>query len=134
MKRLTTLLIGLALGCGGGGDADVDAGNQAADASNSTRYFEHALFENPEDCPDDLTFNCYPGIELCDDGSAHLLVTDIMNGGTYVEDSTAIVATFDGGDVPATMIFTPSTDGRTLTDDWQTWEWLATAVEYSSCD
>lgn len=83
----------------------------------------------------DPLFNCVPSVHLCADGTADMLVTDILNSGTYVDNGDTIETMWGAGDVPDTIVFTVSPDGTVLTDDWNQWEWtLNPAPEFPLCD
>ena len=112
----------------GGADA---AAPDAAAAAAAHGLYEHRL----PDCVSDGLTNCAPSIELCPDGSATMLVTDIANGGTYTVEGDEITARFEVGDVPDVIVFTRSDDAGTLVDDWLEWEWLRVEdPEFSGCD
>lgn len=143
MKPLI-LFVGLAaLGCGGGdedggggaetgADADVETGADASGAA--TARYEHPLFEDPADCPDDPLYNCTPVLELCADGKAVMLVTDIVNTGTYERAGDVITSKWDVGDVPSDIVFAVSEGGQVLTDDWRSWEWTFAEDDFSFCN
>jgi hypothetical protein len=118
----------IASACGDAGDAapeiSADAAPASVDAASADhRVYEHALYDDPDDCPDDPLFNCAPSMSLCADGSATILVTDIMNAGSYAETDDAITTTWEAGDVPSEIEFAIADDGSTLEDDWQGWTW-----------
>jgi hypothetical protein len=118
----------LAAACGGADDATPESGADAAPAAVDAaaadhRVYQHALYDDPDDCPDDPLFNCTPSLSLCADGSATILVTDIVNAGSYTETDDAITTAFESGDVPSEIEFTIADDGATLEDDWQRWAW-----------
>ena len=110
-----------------------DAGRPDAQLP-ALRFYQHALFTDPDDCPDDPLFNCYPMIELCSDGRAVIQVTDIVNGGTYTKTEGTITTTWESGDVPQQITFEATADGRGLTDDWQGWLWEGSEPEFPYCD
>ena len=131
----------LAAGCGDGEPeiAGADAAPAGADASPpdaAAASSVHGLYEHQlPDCVSDGLVNCAPSIELCPDGSATMLVTDIANGGTYTEEGDAITARFEAGDVPDVIVFTRSDGGGVLVDDWLEWEWLRVEdPAFSGCE
>lgn len=79
------------------------------------RYFEYPFFE-PESCPADPIINCSADLAFCEDGTSFILLTDIINIGTYTETGSTIVTNWGVGDVPPTIVFTVQSDG-TVTDD-----------------
>ena len=98
------------------------------------RFFQHSLFTEPGDCPDDPEFNCYPSVELCSDGRAVMMVTDIVNGGTYTKNDGTVTTSWPSADVPSQIVFQTTADGRGLTDDWQGWLWEGSEPEFPSCE
>ena len=52
-----------------------------------------------------FNMNCYQTAEFCPDGSAEMMVTDIINSGTYVIDGQVLTFTRSGpGDVAETVV------------------------------
>lgn len=138
MKQLSLLLLGASLALGCGDDAGTSAGADAATAPDasapeSVRY-ESPFYEDPADCPDDPLFNCTPSLELCADGTATMLVTDIINGGIHEREGEIIATEWGPGDVPPEIGFTASDDGALLTDDWQGWDWSLADGGPRRCD
>lgn len=118
-----------------GGDDEVAAPDAAASIDGAVaahRYFEHVL----PDCEPDGLVNCAPSVDFCDDGTVTMLVTDIVNDGTYTEAGDEIVGTFPTADVPETITFTfQGDDHEVLIDDWSSSEWTLIAdPEFSRCD
>ncbi len=68
------------------------------------RWFETSNL-NGEACPPDPIFNCTSDLMLCQDGSAFLLLTDIINGGSYTETDSEISTNWGQGDAPESMFF-----------------------------
>ena len=70
------------------------------------RAFEHVLYTG-QDCDDAMAagVNCAQWVAFCPDGSAEIVVTDIIDPGTYVLDADGLDASFPGGDAPPTMRF-----------------------------
>ncbi len=118
------------------GDTDTgstaDAANNIDASSSAGRYFEYAFYE-PENCPNDPLFNCTADLELCPDGRAFALVTDIVNAGNYTETAGTISVTWGPGDLPAEIVFSQETDGS-LVDDWNGWTWTPSTTQFSFCD
>jgi len=109
-------LMALIAGCGSSDDQPVNPGvvnPQINSAEN--RRFEHDYFE-VEPCSPDPIVNCTADLVLCKDGSATLLLTDIINGGTYTETSTSISTSWGVGDAPESIVFSKQPDS-TLVDD-----------------
>jgi hypothetical protein len=78
----------------------------AAEAFETSRGFEHVLFEGT-DCDDALAngVNCAMWLSFCPDGSAEIILTDIVNPGTYTLDTDGIDTSWEAGDAPAQMRF-----------------------------
>lgn len=149
---LCLVVVQAGAGCGSGAEPELppdarasgeaDAGKADAamadaepvDALPGVRRFEHSLYADPRDCPSDPLFNCFPQLELCPDGRAFLLWTDILNRGTYAETDGVVEATFEAGDVPERINFTLRDGGQALEDDWRSWAWYRTEPEYPFCD
>ena len=83
------------------------------------RVYAFALFDTPEEC-DELVaqgVNCYQTVDFCPSGEATIVVTDILNRGTYSVSGATITASWETGDVPSDMGFTLDEDTDTLVDD-----------------
>ena len=100
--------------------------------SSIVGYYEHPFYDDLSDCPNDPLFNCTADLALCDDGRAVILVTDIINDGTYTQSGETIAAAWGAGDVPAQVEFTLQSDGS-LIDNWNGWTWLRSSDQSSFC-
>jgi hypothetical protein len=106
----------------------------------SVRYV-HSLAATPADCDTLMAsgINCDQVVEFCANGDAWLLVTDIVNKGTFTYlDGAAQVRFPVAGkepEVPEVLMFSVATDESMLTDGWlrQDWELDATR-SWSMCD
>jgi hypothetical protein len=88
------------------------------------RVYVHDVYDTQQECDEamDLGLNCYQIVEFCDDGEAAIMLTDIINPGTYTLAPNEVTASFPGGDAPDTMIF--SLTGDDLATDSTYWlEW-----------
>jgi hypothetical protein len=119
----------------GSADAGVDTPDASVDTPDAAalvagRTFEHRI----PGCVSDGLLNCAPTVHFCDDGRAEILVTDILNAGTWVASGDGIVASFPVADVPETIRFALAGDGEQAVDDWLAWEWLRVAAPaFSPC-
>jgi hypothetical protein len=103
-----------------------------ADASSfASRRFVHPL----PACPPDPLYNCTPSLELCSGSNrAYMLVTDIVNVGTYLDGNATLRTEFPSGDVPPAIRFGYQAID-VLVDDWLGWTWtLDPAPMFSSCE
>lgn len=102
------------------------------------RTYESAVFETQVECEQAQSqgINCYRVLDLCPDGSAFVMVTDIVNPGTYTRSGTTIEGSFPVGDVPETMTFEHNLMRDSLVDDtWgYVWTRAETAPQLGSCD
>ena len=53
----------------------------------------------------DFFINCYQVLELCPDGSASLMLTDVIDPGTYQRDAEAITTMWGDGGAPSEIVF-----------------------------
>ena len=119
-----------------GSDASQSAadGGTAADAAaqRAHAYYEHVI----PGCESDGLVNCAPSIELCEDGTGTVLVTDILNPIDHQRTGEQVEITRDGpGDIPETFSLELTSDGQLATDDWVEWEWaLVENPPFSTCD
>lgn len=102
------------------------------------RVYVHDIYETDQECEEamDLGLNCYRTVEFCDDGEAAIVLTDIITDGTYTLAPNEVTASFDGGEAPATMIFTLDGDDE-ATDDAYGYLWERTddpLFELGACD
>jgi hypothetical protein len=84
--------------------------------------FKRALFATDKACEDAMRHfgvNCFQEISLEPDGSASVIVTDILNVGTYTIDDGSLTVTLESldGDPGTKLHFTLRADRRTMTDD-----------------
>lgn len=108
----------LAAGCGDDGAAAVDAGGPDASTLTGNRRFAQ-LIDGYDDLPRCQAeappgLNCLRWLELCANGGFVLVVTDIVNEGTYVMAGSAVTATRQApGDGPASFTLTLGAAGFT---------------------
>lgn len=109
---VTLLAIG---GCGPGGEG---ARPHFAEARTYVRLTSE--FPTPEACIEyqrqNPIFNCWHTLELCPDGYATFLVTDIVNVGDYEIIDNTVIAQFPVGDVPPEIEFTIEADGSMVAE------------------
>jgi hypothetical protein len=96
---------------------------------NMERTYSHHLFQTQKDCEDAQKgghwFNCHQVISLHPDGSASVMLTDIMNPASYSIDGDKVVIRRKGdGDMPAEMKLRMDHTGRNLvsTEENLVWE------------
>lgn len=97
------------------------------------RRYVHAFFASQAECDaaqgSGRIMNCCAQATFRANGQAELIVTDIMNAGTYVRGADTIVFTrTTPGDVPAKVTFAIGTDGA-LTDDMASERWVRPATD-----
>ena len=102
------------------------------------RIFVHSLFATEQECEDAQAagMNCYQIMDLCPDGSGTMMLTDIINPGTYVLDGDTLTSSWSSGDAPPTMVF-EGASGDELTDDIWGYAWELTddpLFGLGSCD
>jgi hypothetical protein len=78
-------------------------------------------------------FNCWQTLDLCPDGDAFLIVTDIVNVGTYEVGDAVISTTFESGDVPELVDFAIDVDGNLVAEDLGTRTWERDLAAQSYC-
>lgn len=115
-------------GDGGAGGAGGEGGGTPA-TFPERRAYAHLVepFETEEECiaaqDPEFFINCYQVVELCTDGSAYLMLTDIIDRGTYVRGDGAIETTWEGASgAPPSVTFTVTSE-TTLVDDAYDLEW-----------
>jgi hypothetical protein len=95
--------------------------NLEPDASrfSEPRVYANPLFDTPEECDDLLAqgVNCWQVVDFCPSGEATIILTDIINAGTYAVDDATVTTEWDVGDAPASIVFTLDANADTLTDD-----------------
>ncbi len=94
-------------------------------AFEEPRAYEHVLYTG-QDCDDAMAagMNCAQWVSFCPDGSAEIVLTDIINPGTYELDLDGLDASFPGGDAPPAMRF--DWDGDDLVDEATNNVWTET--------
>lgn len=112
---IATVLLGL-VGCG---DGDGRGGSTGKGGGSSTwgthfaeaRVYKNWLFDNQEACDafnlgQPITFNCFQLFEVSAEGQMVIILTDIVNTGTYSISQDSISCVLDGpGDAPSTFAF-----------------------------
>jgi hypothetical protein len=89
------------------------------------RVYSYDIYATEQECTDAMALglNCYQVVEFCADGEAALMLTDIINPGTYSLAPNLVTAEFPGGDAPGTMVFTLTGDTLATDDvfdlDWE---------------
>ncbi len=117
MKKINRFEGVLALGLG---LAIVSCG--AAKPFSENREYVHSVFKTRTACrvsqremPD---LNCFPSLKLTKDGKAELIVTDVVNHGTYYVFEKTLTIEFEPySEVGDTLTFTLSDDGKSATND-----------------
>lgn len=126
MKKTIMILAMLAVAaCGGPNRNDSSRAKDATGDVQSPQLagstFIHNLFPTKADCvaahrrPGGDFVNCFQSARFGKDGKVALLVTDIMNLGTYTVSGSKVILTFPGGGELPSFVFTVNGDG-TLTD------------------
>jgi hypothetical protein len=102
----------------------------SADPLPSDKTFVRHLFETTAKCQEaqkksGAWFNCSQTVSLYSDGTARIMVTDIINPGTYtVEKDKITVTPTRPSEFADPMIFTLTYNQRNLVDQYlQVWEW-----------
>jgi hypothetical protein len=89
------------------------------------------------DAVQDGLFNCRPSIVLCPDGRYELLVTDIINEGTYAIDGDELRFTMTGaGDAPDAFVGTIGDDDTLASPDlpYSPWPRIDAAPYRDACE
>ena len=90
------------------------------------RVYAHAWYATQQECDQAIRngINCYQVLELCPDGMATLMLTDILNIGSYQRSGNAIETTWPTpGDTPDSVDFTHDAVNDTLTDQLWIYSW-----------
>lgn len=95
------------------------------------KSFSHHLFETEKKCEEYKRkmggwFNCSQSVTLHKDGSARIIVTDIVNPATYnIEGNKVTVTPVGPGEIgQKPLVFTITRNQRNLVDQsLQVWEW-----------
>ena len=92
------------------------------------RTYSHHLFITEKACLDaqrgGMFFNCSQTAELNLDGTASVMLTDIMDIGTYeVSDNTVTINLREASDAPSKMTFIVDRTGRNLIREGTTTVW-----------
>ena len=92
-----------------------------ADETPPAGMYVHTL----EQCPNDPLANCEPSITIREDGTARVVITDVINEGSigYEGDGWRWNSARPS-DAASTIYFTPSADGTTVTSDYMQWVWV----------
>jgi hypothetical protein len=105
----------------------------------SVRYV-HALAQTQADCDALMArgINCEQVVEFCANGDAWLLVTDIINKGSFSYEGGAAQVRFPAAgkepEVPEVLTFSVADDESMLTDGWLRQAWaLDAARSWSMC-
>lgn len=103
---------------------------QANGRFSEDRTYVHHLFASKAECAEAKKkapfLNCDQWVKLRKDGSATLIVTDIVNPGSYeVEDQKVVVTLNEGIETARVLTFTFDPDERTLRlePDGAKWVW-----------
>jgi hypothetical protein len=106
------------------------AGTAHAEPFSAERTYHFNVFGSDEACKKaqqdpDFWMNCYQEVTLSTDGSATVVLTDIMNPGTYTRNGNKVVVSYEtdaGGQ--DTMAFALSRDGQSMALEGTTQVWL----------
>lgn len=121
---------------GGGGDDGAGGGSGGTGGGGTTfdepTVFAHLVepFETEAECEaaqdPEFFFNCWQILELCPDGSAGALLTDIVGSGTYARGDGVIETTWDGAaELPPEVTFTILSE-TDIEDDAYGYVWTRT--------
>lgn len=107
-------------------------------AFSEPREYRHHLFESAAECeaaqPPDFFFNCYQEVVFCPDRSATIMLTDIINAGTYRVRSRRVTLDLrQPAEVSGPLRFTVSPDGQSLTADWSGAVWTRADTDARGC-
>jgi hypothetical protein len=126
---------------GGSGGTRATGGGGSGGAPTTTfaeeRVYVNEIFATPEECMDAQQegANCTRIVQFCPDGSAAVMVTDIVISGSYEIDGASIAASWRSGDVPSMMLFTQTSDTEILDDSFGlTWTWSVRRVGLIACN
>ena len=99
---------------------------------NKVREYRYSLFETEEKCREhqenhDTWFNCFQIVRFMPDGTATMLLTDIMNMATYkldLEKNSIFLKSLGSGDMPKSIKFNISPNKRAIieTINFKVWE------------
>jgi hypothetical protein len=86
------------------------------------RTYEHALFESPEACeaaqPPDFFINCSQWMDFHPDGRVTVVLSDIINPGTYRIRDVRVTLTMEGSpELPNRIELLLSADESTLVEE-----------------
>lgn len=86
------------------------------------RIYEHPLFESPEACeaaqPPGFHVNCSQWMEFDPDGRVRVVLTDIVNPGTYRIENRRIILSMEASpELPGRLELFLSSDGSTLVEE-----------------
>jgi hypothetical protein len=74
-------------------------------------------FDTESQCPSNGLPNCHAILELCENGAMTIMLTDIVDEGTYVRDDTQITGTLNLPGGPWVIHATIEEDGTIESDD-----------------
>ncbi len=110
-------------------------GDEEARLFDEYRLYRHDLFATPEECeaaqPPDFFVNCSQDAAFFTDGTVELMVTDIINGGTYGIVDGVVRLEFDASEVGRSWEFEMA-DDSTLIDEYGN-EWRLSASGEEAC-
>lgn len=101
------------IACNGEGEQEFIKGAAFAEP----RTYEHDLSSTNEQClsGQPTRFNCKPSLFFAPDGTGTAIFTDIANAITYKINRSTLTTSLKGaGDIPKTLKFDISADGKTL--------------------
>jgi hypothetical protein len=94
-----------------------DNGGETAE-SGDRRYLRlNDEFDDESQCPSDGLPNCHAILELCENGAMTIMLTDIVDEGTYVRDDKQITGTLNQPGGPWVIDATIEEDGTIESDD-----------------
>src|SRR5688572_10671596 len=90
------------------------------------RQYTRSLFATQKECEEaqKMGINCFQSVEFFPDGKVLLMVTDIMNIGTYQIQGQKALLEMQAGEVPRRISYSIATDYKSLTLDANGTVWL----------
>jgi hypothetical protein len=97
----------------------------ATAAFDEARVYISEVFDSQEECDQALTqgLNCLRVLEVCSDGEAVVMLTDIVTPGQCQLDSGVLSCQWHNGDAPDTMQFNYDVSNDELTDQSFDYVW-----------